>query len=568
MRRSADGERRLACTDDLRHPGAVPHDLAPLQALRDTFGHPDFRGRQAEIVDTVMAGGDALVLMPTGGGKSLCYQLPALLRQGTGVVVSPLIALMQDQVAALRSLGLRAAFLNSTLTPDERDEVAGAYAAGELDLLYLSPERLAAFGTLDLLARTPISVIAIDEAHCVASWGHDFRPDYLTISRLTERFPDVPRIALTATATAATADEIVERLGLRLGAESEGRFVSSFDRPNIEYRIVVKEDPHRQLLDFIATEHAGESGIVYCLTRRSVEETARFLSANGVAAVGYHAGMSAEVRATAHERFVGEMPVVIVATIAFGMGVDKPDVRFVAHLDLPKSIEGYYQETGRAGRDGAPATAWLAYGLADLAQLRRFIARSSGGAEHRRIQSANLDAMLALCETMRCRRGQLLAYFGERAPARCERCDTCGEPPTAYDCTVSAHRLLTTVAELRRRRRVLAADAVIDLLRGSATEDSEAYLDLETFGIDPDSPPEHWRAVLRQLIAQGHLDCDVRGRQTLHLTPTSALVLDGEVTVELRRDGPQPLATRPRARTSRKRSTSRKTKRRRTRSSR
>ncbi|MFS3130053.1 RecQ family ATP-dependent DNA helicase [Nocardioides sp. Bht2] len=522
-------------TDSATEPGRAR------RLLRDAFGHSVFRGHQAAIVDTVVAGNDALVLMPTGGGKSLCYQLPALLRPGTGVVISPLIALMHEQVATLRSRGIRAAYLNSTLTPEQNAQVIDAYAAGELDLLYLSPERLAAPSTLTLLGRAPISVIAIDEAHCVASWGHDFRPDYLTISRLTERFPEVPRIALTATATEATAAEIVDRLELRLGEHGEGRFVDSFDRPNIDYRIVVKSDPQQQLLEFITTEHAGESGIVYCLTRRSVTETAKFLTANGVTALAYHAGMSPEVRARTQQRFMSEDGVVVVATIAFGMGIDKPDVRFVAHLDLPKSIEGYYQETGRAGRDGAEATAWLAYGLSDVAQLRRFIARSPGGVVQRRVQSANLDAMLALCETVNCRRGQLLSYFGQPAASRCSRCDTCTTPPTAEDATHAAQQLLELVSRLHLRRQALSADQLIELLRG---DDS---------AIDADRTHADWQLVVRQLIAQRYLDCDVRGRQTLHLTATSAVVLEGAHLIEVRRERPVAAPTAPRVRRSKRR---------------
>ncbi len=510
----------------------MPDVEAPLRVLRTTFGFQEFRGQQAEVVRTVVGGGDALVLMPTGAGKSLCYQVPALVRPGTGIVVSPLIALMHDQVAALAARGVRAAAWNSSLDTDERREVARAYAAGELDLLYLSPERLAAPGTLDLLARAPISVIAIDEAHCVASWGHDFRPDYLTIARLTERFADVPRIALTATATPTTAAEIAERLGLRLGPDGAGRFVSSFDRPTIEYRIVPKgPDPRRQLLDVLRTEHAGDSGIVYCLTRRSVEETARYLTAHGVEAVPYHAGMPAQRRTAHQQRFLREPSLVVVATIAFGMGIDKPDVRFVAHLDLPKSVEGYYQETGRAGRDGDPATAWLAYGLADVAQLRRFIARSPGGVVQRRVQGANLDAMLALCETPRCRRHRLLAHFGEASPPRCGRCDACTAPPPAEDVTAAARQLLTVVADRGRHSQPTDVEQVLDALREAEVPE----------------PEPGWPAVLRQLVAERHLSHDVRGRTGLRPTERGALVLGGEERVELRLDRPAPAATTPRA---------------------
>jgi ATP-dependent DNA helicase RecQ len=537
-------------------------DPLSLRVLRSTFGLQAFRGPQARIVETVVAGGDALVLMPTGGGKSLCYQIPALVRPGTGIVISPLISLMQDQVSALAALGVRAAFWNSALDVDERREVIRAYAGGELDLLYLSPERLAAPGTLDLLDRSPISVIAVDEAHCVASWGHDFRPDYLTISRLTERFPDVPRVALTATATTSTAAEIASRLGLRLGRGHEGRFVSSFDRPNIEYRIVAKDDPHRQLLDFLDGEHRGDSGIVYCLTRRSVEETARFLTRNGIEAIPYHAGMPSAVRAASQARFAQESPLVVVATIAFGMGIDKSDVRFVAHLDLPKSVEGYYQETGRAGRDGAPATAWLAYGPADVVQLRRFIARSPGGAVRRRVAEANLDSMLALCETMRCRRLQLLSHFGQTTGDACARCDTCLDPPQGIDGTAAAQTLLSVVAQLEQRGRSLPAESLIDLLREGPAPGSDldpAWLPAHAWGLELSE--REWQAVVRQLVAQHYLDRDLLGERTLRLTDASPLVLRGDVAVHLRKEHPVAVAATG-ATTRRRRSTGRRTRRR------
>src|SRR5690606_168401 len=392
----------------------------PLEVLRTVFGYEAFRGEQQQIIDTVVAGGDALVLMPTGGGKSLCYQIPALVRRGTGVVVSPLIALMQDQVDALETLGVRAGFLNSTQNPDERREVERAYRAGELDLLYLAPERLGVPSTARLLDEGTIALFAIDEAHCVSQWGHDFRPDYLRLGELAERWPGVPRIALTATATRQTHEEIATRLALT----DARHFVASFDRPNITYRIVPKDNPFRQLLDLLRAEHAGDAGIVYCLSRASVEKTAQQLVENGVRALPYHAGLPSDVRAANQATFLRADGVVMVATIAFGMGIDKPDVRFVAHLDLPKSVEGYYQETGRAGRDGLPSTAWLAYGLSDVVQQRRMIAESDGDAAHRRRLSAHLDAMLALCETVECRRAQLLRYFGQDHPGGCGACDT------------------------------------------------------------------------------------------------------------------------------------------------
>lgn len=402
---------------------APPGASEALGVLRRVFGYDSFRGSQQEIIEHVVGGGDALVLMPTGGGKSLCYQIPSLVRKGVGVVVSPLIALMQDQVDALRALGVRAGFLNSTQDLDERRLVEAEFLAGELDLLYLAPERLRVEATVRLLERGTISLFAIDEAHCVAQWGHDFRPDYLALSALHERWPDVPRIALTATATEATHAEIASRLQL----QDARHFVASFDRPNIQYRIAPKNDPKRQLLQLLRTEHPGDAGIVYCLSRASVEKTAEFLVKNGVSALPYHAGLDSRVRAEHQSRFLREDGLVMVATIAFGMGIDKPDVRFVAHLDLPKSVEGYYQETGRAGRDGLPSTAWLAYGLQDVVQQRKMIDTSEGDEAHRRRLSEHVDAMLALCETVECRRVQLLAYFGQKSTA-CGNCDTCLTP--------------------------------------------------------------------------------------------------------------------------------------------
>src|SRR5687767_9593444 len=411
-----------------------------LAVLNEVFGYPAFRGHQAEVIEHMVGGGDALVLMPTGSGKSLCYQIPALLRDGVAVVVSPLIALMHDQVAALDELGVRAAFLNSTLSSAQAAQVEGRVRRGELDLIYVAPERLLTSRCLELLAESRLALLAIDEAHCVSQWGHDFRPEYLQLAVLGERFAGVPRIALTATADAQTRAEIVERLQL-----GDARaFVSSFDRPNIRYRIVEKDDARRQVLDFIRAEHAGEAGIVYCLSRKKVDETAAALESQGIAALPYHAGMEAEARRRHQERFQREDGIVMVATIAFGMGIDKPDVRFVAHLDLPKSVEGYYQETGRAGRDGLPADAWMAYGLQDVVQLRRMIDESEAGEAQKRIQAAKLDAMLALCETAECRRVGLLAYFGESAAA-CGNCDSCLDPPATFDGTKPAQQLLSCV---------------------------------------------------------------------------------------------------------------------------
>jgi ATP-dependent DNA helicase RecQ len=517
-------------------PAAGSHTgQSPLAVLREVWGYDAFRGEQAAIVDTVIAGGDALVLMPTGGGKSLCYQVPALVRPGTGVVVSPLIALMQDQVDALSAVGVRAGFLNSTQDFAQRRAVEQALLGGELDLLYLAPERLRVPETLDLLARASISVFAIDEAHCVSQWGHDFRPDYLGLSVLHDRWPEVPRIALTATATAATRAEIAERLELT-AAQGARHFVSSFDRPNIQYRIVPKDNPRAQLLDLLRTEHAGDSGIVYCLSRASVEQTAEFLSAQGIPALPYHAGLDRAVRARNQSRFLREDGLVMVATIAFGMGIDKPDVRFVAHLDLPKSVEGYYQETGRAGRDGLPSTAWLAYGLADVVQQRKMIDGSEGDDQHRRRLGQHLDAMLALCETVTCRRQQLLGYFGQQSEP-CGNCDTCLAPPSTWDGTVPAQKLLSTVVRLEREHgRHYGAGHLVDILRGKHTPriDQLGHAGLSTFGLGADLSDAEWRGVVRQLLAQGILGVDTDGYGTLRLTELSAVVLRGERPVPLR----------------------------------
>jgi ATP-dependent DNA helicase RecQ len=509
--------------------------------LRRVFGYDAFRGEQQPVIEHVIAGGDALVLMPTGGGKSLCYQIPALIRPGTGVIVSPLIALMQDQVDAAVALGLRAGFLNSTQDPGQRRLVESAFLAGQLDLLYLAPERLRADSTLRLLDRGTISLFAIDEAHCVSQWGHDFRPDYLALSQLHERWPAVPRIALTATATRATRAEIVTRLSLR-----EARhFVASFDRPNIQYRIEPKASPSRQLLELVRGEHAGDAGIVYCLSRASVDKTAELLSGSGITALPYHAGLDARTRAVNQARFLREDGLIMVATIAFGMGIDKPDVRFVAHLDLPKSIEGYYQETGRAGRDGLPATAWLAYGLQDVVLQRRLIDGSEGDIAHRRRLAAHLDAMLALCETVECRRTQLLGYFGE--PARpCGNCDTCLSPPQSWDGTIAAQKLLSAVFRLdRERRQRFGAGQVIDILLGRKTAKviEHDHASLTVFGIGAEQHEAEWRGVVRQLLAQGLLA--VEGDYgTLALTEASSEVLAGRRQVMLRRE-PERAARAP-----------------------
>ncbi|GAT68218.1 ATP-dependent DNA helicase RecQ [Planomonospora sphaerica] len=514
-------------------PQSDPEADDASRVLRRVFGYDSFREGQREIIDHVVAGGDALVLMPTGGGKSLCYQVPALVRKGTGVVVSPLIALMQDQVDALTALGVRAGFLNSTQEHEERREVEAAFLAGELDLLYVAPERLRTSATLGLLDRGSIALFAIDEAHCVAQWGHDFRPDYLALSALHERWPDVPRIALTATATEATHAEIAARLNL-----GEARhFVASFDRPNIQYRIAQKREPRRQLLQLLRTEHAGDAGIVYCLSRASVEKTAAFLAENGVQALPYHAGLDARTRAEHQARFLREDGLVMVATIAFGMGIDKPDVRFVAHLDLPKSIEGYYQETGRAGRDGLPSTAWMVYGLQDVVQQRRMIDTSEGDAAHRRRLSAHLDAMLALCETVECRRVHLLAYFGQESGA-CGNCDTCLTPPETWDGTIAAQKLLSAVLRLRRERgQSFGAGHVIDILLGRETDKvvQHGHASLTVFGVGTELNESEWRAVVRQLLARGLLTVE-SDHGTLALTDASADVLARRREVPLRRD--------------------------------
>ena len=506
---------------------------AALTLLREVFGYPAFRGRQAEIVEHVAAGGDALVLMPTGGGKSLCYQIPALLRPGVGVVVSPLIALMHDQVAALTELGVRAAGLNSALSTSEAAQVEHRLLAGEIDLLYIAPERLLQVRTLALLDRLiagpGLALFAIDEAHCISQWGHDFRAEYIQLSLLHERYPSVPRIALTATADALTRAEIAERLQLSAAAI----FVSSFDRPNIRYQIVEKDKPRHQLLDFIRREHAGEAGIVYCLSRRKVEETAEWLLAQGIAALPYHAGFDAATRQRHQERFLREEGLVMVATIAFGMGIDKPDVRFVAHLDLPKSIEGYYQETGRAGRDGLPADAWMAYGLSDVVQQRRMIDESEADEGFKRQAHARLDALLSLCESATCRRQRLLDYFGEQS-GPCGNCDLCLNPPATWDGTQAAQKALSCVYRAGQR---FAAGHLIDVLLGRDTERIRQWRhqSLSTYGIGKELDEKGWRAVFRQLVAQGLLQVDHLAYSALKLTDEARSVLKGQRTLLLRK---------------------------------
>jgi ATP-dependent DNA helicase RecQ len=498
--------------------------------LRDVFGYAEFRGQQEAIIAAALAGRDALVLMPTGGGKSLCYQIPALVRDGVGLVVSPLIALMEDQVGALREAGVAAAFLNSTLRPAEQREVVGALRERRLKLLYLAPERLLQPETLELLAELPISIVAIDEAHCVSQWGHDFRTEYLGLNAVRTQFPGVPRMALTATATVPTREEIVTRLELR----APDVFVSSFDRPNIRYAVQIKTDARRQLLAFLQG-HRGESGIVYCLSRNKTESVADWLCEQGFAALPYHAGLSGSERATNQRRFLNEDGLVIVATIAFGMGIDKPDVRFVAHLDLPKSIESYYQETGRAGRDGEPADAWMVYGLQDVVQLRAFVEASSAEEEHKRREIRKLDALLGWCEVTECRRRPLLAYFGERRAEDCGNCDNCLAPPATFDGTEAARKLLSAVY---RTGQMFGAAHVIDVLLGNATEKVRRHRHerLSVFGIGAEITAPAWRSLLRQLIVRGFVLVDHSRFGALVLTDASRPLLRGEATLRVRED--------------------------------
>jgi ATP-dependent DNA helicase RecQ len=499
-----------------------------LHLLQTVFGYPAFRGHQAEIVGHVSGGGDALVLMPTGGGKSLCYQIPALVRDGVGVVISPLIALMQDQVDALAEVGVRAAFLNSTQTYEEASRIERLVRTGEIDLVYVAPERLMTERCLNLFQASKIALFAIDEAHCVSQWGHDFRPEYIKLSVLHEQFPNVPRIALTATADPQTRAEIVHRL--QLGDAMQ--FVSSFDRPNIRYQIVEKANGRKQLLDFITTEHGGDCGIVYCLSRKKVEETAEFLNENGVRAMAYHAGMDHAKRAANQAKFLREENIVMCATIAFGMGIDKPNVRFVCHLDLPKSIEGYYQETGRAGRDGDPSSAWMAYGLQDVVLQRRMIDESEADETFKRVLGNKLDAMLGLCETLSCRRVRLLDYFGESS-GPCGNCDTCLIPPVSFDGTVPVQKLLSAVYRVDQR---FAAGHVIEVLRGVETDRIKTWHhdSLSVFGIGADRTEAEWRAILRQVIALGLVTVDHEQYSSLKLTDAARPVLKGGQKVQLR----------------------------------
>jgi ATP-dependent DNA helicase RecQ len=503
-----------------------------LEVLRHVFGYSAFRGKQAQIIEQVASGGDALVLMPTGGGKSLCYQIPALLRPGCGVVVSPLIALMQDQVAALRQAGVEAAFLNSTLSAAEAAEVERSLRDGTLKLLYVAPERLLNPRCLGLLASSEIALFAIDEAHCVSQWGHDFRPEYIQLSQLAEQFPNVPRIALTATADQQTREEIAERLQLKAAPV----FLSSFDRPNIRYTVVEKDNPRKQLLHFLRNNHVGASGIVYCLSRKKVDETAKWLKEQGIKALPYHAGMDGDSRSQHQARFLREDGLVMVATVAFGMGIDKPDVRFVAHLDLPKSLEGYYQETGRAGRDSLPSDAWMVYGLQDVVLLREMIEQSTAPDEIKRIERQKLDAMLGYCEAPQCRRQILLKYFGE-ASQPCRNCDICLNPPERWDASVAVQKALSTIYRSGQR---YGATHLIDILLGKSTPKIRecGHEHLSTYGIGKDLSEQQWRSALRQLVATGIVDVNAHGG--LQLTDACRPILRGEQSVQLRRVIEQP----------------------------
>ncbi|WP_331352105.1 DNA helicase RecQ [Cellvibrio sp. UBA7671] len=503
----------------------------PLSILNTVFGYHEFRGPQAAVIDALVAGDDVLVLMPTGGGKSLCYQIPALVREGVGIVVSPLIALMQDQVSALRELGVRAGFLNSSLSPQEMWQTELALQRGELDMLYVAPERLIQPRTLELFHQIKISLFAIDEAHCVSQWGHDFRSDYLKLELLHREFPQVPRIALTATADVRTRDEIIARLQL----ENAQQFINGFDRPNIQYRIAQKNNPKIQLMRFLREEQAGNSGIVYCLSRNKVEQISEWLSSENFTALPYHAGLPANVRQKNQERFLREDNIIMVATIAFGMGIDKPDVRFVVHLDLPKSIEAYYQETGRAGRDGEPATTLLLYGLEDVVKLRQMMAQSEGSEEFKRNEQQRLNAMLGLCEITSCRRQSLLRYFGDTLAQPCGNCDCCISPPQTWDATEAVQMALSCVYRTGQR---FGAGHVIDVLRGSNNEKilSFDHHKLTTYGIGKNVSADEWKSIFRQLVARGLLDVNVDGFGGLVLNESCRTYLRGEEKISLRRE--------------------------------
>ncbi|MGZ8251537.1 MAG: DNA helicase RecQ [Methylophilaceae bacterium] len=503
--------------------------------LQDVFGYAEFRGRQQDVVEHVIAGGDALVLMPTGGGKSLCYQIPAILRPGLGIVVSPLIALMQDQVEALQQLGVQAAFMNSSLSAEETYKVTSRILSGEITILYVAPERLMAGGFLNLLqqvqASVGLAVFAIDEAHCVSQWGHDFRPEYRQLTVLHERFPDVPRIALTATADAPTRAEIIERLSL----ENAEQFISSFDRPNIRYRITQKNNARQQLQNFLETEHADDAGIVYCLSRKKVEETAAWLQEKGWKALPYHAGLDAKVREANQRKFLREEGIIMVATVAFGMGIDKPNVRFVAHLDLPKSMEGYYQETGRAGRDGLAANAWMTYGLGDVVSMRQMLDSGDAPEERKRVERQKLDALLGFCESTSCRHQTLLRYFGEDHPGDCGQCDNCLEPVDTWDATQAAQMALSCVYRTGQR---FGTGHLIDILLGKNTAQIEKFQhqNVTTFGIGTGLNQSQWSSVFRQLTAAGFLEADIQAYGGLKLTEAARPILKGAQEVWQRRD--------------------------------
>jgi len=501
-----------------------------LEILNSLYGYESFRGHQADIIDHVTAGNNALVLMPTGGGKSICYQIPSLLREGVGIIISPLIALMQDQVDAMQQLGVKAAFLNSSLSHSEQNVIEQELLSGQLDLLYIAPERLIQSYTLDLLSRCQLALFAIDEAHCVSQWGHDFRSDYLSLSLLNDRFPSIPRIALTATADIRTRKEIIERLSLT----DANSYISGFDRPNIRYAIANKTTPKKQLLAFLQ-QRKNEAGIVYCLSRKKVEDTAAWLSQQGFNALPYHAGLPAQLRQTHQSRFLREDGVIIVATIAFGMGIDKPDVRFVAHLDLPKSIEAYYQETGRAGRDGQPADAWMVYGLQDVVRLQQMAQGSDGSEQHKRAERHKLDAMLGLCEVTSCRRKVLLSYFADEAPNQCGNCDNCQLPPETWDATEAAQKVLSCIYRTGQRFGVVH---VMDVLQGKENEKvlQHGHQQLSTFGIGSDIHEAQWRSVIRQLVVRGLLRVDLEGFSALQLTDICRPVLKGEQSLHLRKE--------------------------------
>ena len=534
MRRDQDTKHQAEQDAGKTHISGVKENHKMMQkaveVLNSLYGYDSFRGHQAEIIEHVSAGNNALVLMPTGGGKSLCYQIPSLLRDGVGIIISPLIALMQDQVGAMQQLGVKAAFLNSTLSHGEQNELEQQLLSGQLDLLYIAPERLIKPYTLDLLSRCELALFAIDEAHCVSQWGHDFRADYLSLSLLSERFPNIPRIALTATADIRTRKEIIERLSLT----GSNAYISGFDRPNIRYAIANKTTPKKQLLAFLQ-QRKQEAGIVYCLSRKKVEDTAQWLSEQGFNALPYHAGLTAQLRQTHQNRFLREDGVIIVATIAFGMGIDKPDVRFVAHLDLPKSIEAYYQETGRAGRDGQPADAWMIYGLQDVVRLQQMAQGSDGSEQFKRAEQHKLEAMLGLCEVTSCRRKVLLSYFADEAPSQCGNCDNCQLPPVTWDATEAAQKVLSCVYRTGQRFGVVH---VMDVLQGKENEKvlQHGHQKLSTFGIGSDIHEAQWRSVIRQLVVRGFLRVDLEGYSALQLTDLCRPVLKGEQLLHLRKE--------------------------------